>query len=267
MIRVLSTFERLDDMVKKLSSTLQRPVYVVGNTSNGRGHVYRRPGADEYQPMDSLALYLSGYEQSDCVRRVDDGESKFYYDLIPPTWVSIVFPRHKAESNETFRDALKDVGLSPLSNPQVTIWLLEEAPPELRGFVVDKLRPAIRMACPVLSFFSSETILYPAEMRHDWHPGLKVRSKYGPPFVTLQAPGQYGSKPLTSVFDVNIRCLVDCDAGPCVVCRGASGDRRHIADLGSGHPEGHICRSCAHRTFEAWEKLLTDTPTVQEDTV
>jgi hypothetical protein len=272
-MRVLSTFERLFEMQARLAAYVERPVYIVGQSMWTGDRRYRLPRGTTYIPMGSLELFLSRWTEGEYQRReeIPRGEgapprSIFYFDLVPSPVLRLVFPylEEPGSSEEVVKAthrAFAEVGLHPYLNVSKTVFLSEPdvLPEELKPFV--KERRTHHWKGPSVAFYLSESIVAPNEMRRDWHRGLTVQREHGPPMVTLQAPGQYAGPPLPTVEDVNTACLIDCDPGPCVVCRGASGERRHLATFQCGgppYPLGHLCRQCSRGAFQSWQKLLDE---------
>ncbi len=96
-------------------------------------------------------------------------------------------------------------------------------------------------------------------MRKDWHLGLRVAREHDPTFHTLQAPGQYSGRSIVNLEGINPMAVLECDPGPCNICHGKSGERRHISPIAfsdGAYPCGHICRVCSKSAFASWQALL-----------
>jgi hypothetical protein len=269
MFHTLAAHDDLEAKREALAAKLLRPVYIVSATCKSNGTHFKRPRSMKYAPMGALELYLSTLtDDNRCVKRVkvndDSANDHYYFDLREADFLHVVYPMTDQESTlPGIRDAFKSVdltsGLSPCENVYPSSG--EPIPPELEKYLRSKkVRSGVtRMG---ILFARSEAIATPNKLHERWHRGLRVEGKYAPPFVTLQAPGWYHGKPITTVENINRFGLLDTDPGPCTVCHGKSGDRRHIAPVQSAGPDaylaGHLCRTCAKDAFAQWANLLDD---------
>lgn len=262
-MRLLAIHESLEDKRLALSKALDRPV-VVCSRQTKQGQFYRLPGEDHYQSLSAEELYLSRWwDEHRCVRREGD---TYYYDLHPAPWVSLVAPIAQDESKamdkgqpHTFNDAFRAVGLRTNFNDRNDVYTSGATPPDLRPWV----RPIRRRwgsgtrTMDGLEFVCSEEILSPTVTIPEW-----TRVPGGKNFDVLQAPGQYPGENYHSgvAMEWNRVTVCERDPGPCVMCRGSSGQRRHLGQIAmsqeGAYPIGLICRSCFPEATKQWQAVL-----------
>jgi hypothetical protein len=253
--------DNLETMRLRIAEIHDRPCFLASGQGRYGTH-YRKPGAFAYEPMKKADLFFSHWwDQGRCVRREDRGEdqsSLFYYDLELAPTLRFYIPTTRADRAK-WRESkdytqFKAVGLFRSRHEGTVLWD-NDLPKELEPFT-EMHRHSARKPAPAVQFLCSDDIATPIHKRMEWHlaaplPGVKFR--------TIQAPGQYNDHNLNNLEDVNRMARVDCDPGPCVVCRGAKGERVHLAPLyveEGVFPTGHICRGCTVESFAAWQALL-----------
>ncbi len=267
MIYFLTNHEDLEEKRQQLSSRLKCPVYIASCGYKSGTH-YRRPGQTEYAPLGRLEMFLSTWtDDGRCVKRepIDDNQrhDNYYFDLREADRLYLIYPREDMKAgDDEFRSVGVPKGLSSSSTVIPTFG--EPLPEELKPY----LQP-IKQRCEPredrrmgLHFQMSAPIERPAVKHETWYRGLRVQGKYGEPFVTLHAPAQYSGHPVGSIEAINRYAIIDMDPGPCAVCHGRLGIRRHIAPLQSSGPDsylaGYLCTVCAKEAFAQWSAMLDD---------
>ena len=264
-MRLLALHESIEDKRLALSKALDRPV-VVCSRQTKVGQFYRLPGENHYQSLSAVELYLSKWwDQHLCVKREGD---VFYYDLHPAPWVYLVAPVTQEESkamdktwdlSDAFRASFRAVGLQPDLNLRDVVRTGTVVPENLQSWV----RPIRRRygnetkTFDGLAFVCSENILSPHVVQPEWK-----RVAGGKDFDVLQAPGQYPRADYHSgvAMEWNRVTVCERDPGPCVMCRGASGQRLHIGQIAisqeGAYPIGLVCRSCFPEATKQWQAVL-----------
>lgn len=272
-MHILNVNEDLEEMRDTLAAKLARPVYIAGADRLSNGTHFKRPRSSKYTTkLGALELYLSTLTTSGlCVKRekVDSNSQndRFYYDLKESPYLYLVYPTLPEDLKvDRYGKIFRTVGLGSKFNPNDTIFVThgEKIPEGLQPYVEPKkVRAGGAVKYLGVSFMRSELIATPVKLQEKWHRGLKAGTDEGhTPFVTLQAPGWYNDQPIVTVEQVNRFGMLDTDPGCCTVCRGKSGERRHIAPVqasgGGAYLGGHLCRVCAKEAFAQWAALLDD---------
>lgn len=279
MHRVLAKHENLEDKRKALSELLNRPVYIASRLYKTNITHVKYPGSDVYvKAPGELCLFLSNYtDNSTCVKREDytvgiNKYSDFYYDLEESKYLSLVYPTNLKEDSKDILygfEAFRHVGLSADLNSRNHVRVGDNTdlskvvynefiPEELQPYVCSASKGSISYLRNklLIHFTCSEYILNP-KLYKKWHLSKEIEAHT--PYKIINAPGWYPEKELYHDFgETQTMGIVDKDPGQCVVCRGKSGERRHI---GSIRPEGNyvsglICKACAPGVFKEWKKLL-----------
>jgi hypothetical protein len=254
---ILAPHESLEGERAALSEMMERPVYIA-STCHKHGTHYKKPNIlqGEYGYIGRLELYLSQWtDHGLCVKR--DGD-QYYFDLHPATTLKLVFPILHGEYDEIYKKInCKPLfrGNSSFGTDTVYINVKEQIPNELVKYIQQRKTTTRVPARDAIIFMRSDYIWVPRIKQEKWHPGFRVTSK-DPPFVTIQAPGWYNEEAIVSLEDINGFGLTDCDPGKCIICRGTSGERKHIGVVRGAYLQHHICKCCAKQTFNQWLELL-----------
>jgi hypothetical protein len=283
-VHILTLNQDLDDLRKQIADRLNaglasgaspRPVFIAACTHRSGTH-YKRPRSTKYLPIGRAELWLSTWDdQGRCVERKSvDGEpthDHYYYDLIEAQALHIVFPfslKETAEARQTNSSArsihpvFSDVGIRLGHSSGFDVVDLSPAdkiPSELEPYIELRSAPGLGsrtgQKVPAIRFAKSEAIMVPTHRKATWHFGCRV-----PRFATLHPPGFYATTNVVSGSYFNNLVMCDSDPGPCVVCSGASNERRHLAVLIFGgdvmYPSNMICRGCARGSFDQMLALL-----------
>lgn len=257
--------QKLEKMRQEIAQANDRPCYLASGEAR-RGTLYRKPGTFEYAPVTRSELFFSQWwDKGRCVKREDfeDKPSEFYYDLELSPVLRFYIPTTRADRAKwregQHYDQFKSVGLHQNLNEYVTLWADDYVLKELEPFIEDHRKfsgPNRGKRGPAVTFMRSVDVATPIHRRPEWHlaeqlPGVKFRA--------IQSPGMYSGEQFPVMGDFNRMARVECDPGPCVVCRGAKGERVHIAPLYAGadvYPQGHVCRGCTAETFAQWQAIL-----------
>lgn len=256
--RVLTPNENLEDFRSRLEGAINRPVFICSALpKNGTHHIL--PTGEVVSDLTPLDLYLSTFtDNSLCVRRNDyeDKASDYYFRLEESGTLYLVYPYTKGD--DPFYPDFPKVNLNGsfrVSHVRVS-ESEEEVPHSLKPYVSTRKANTREPRVKGVSFHVSQPFQAPKETRTTWHFGLKPE-KEG--FKVLQPPGKY-SFDFKTVEMFSTFGLISLAPGPCVVCRGAKGEKMHFVALHASEtgPMGHICRGCARDTFDQWLKLMGD---------
>jgi hypothetical protein len=265
MTRPLTLHEDLDTIVANASRILERPVFACAAGSGFNGTHFRLPGEpeSEYRWIGGLWRFLSPYAEPDrCVRRVDNANVEingtvhrdaFYYDLVKSSNLSLVCPLKEGEHGETLNKAHPEAlaGLRPLNDSRFVctaehpIVIERGLAPYLHSTANHWKRTGNKTTFG-LRFLVSDRFMVPAERRGNWHRSYYVPSgRMGLDFIPVEPPGQYASNAtlLPGHHDASKYGICERDPGPCIVCRGVSGVRRHFGGTASS-AVGLICAAC-----------------------
>ncbi len=250
-MRHLARHESLEEKRAELAIRLGRPVWVA-SCQRKSGTLYRYPGMESYVKVRESELWLSRlWDRGRCVKREpQEGGDHFYFDLEPAPFLYLVVPVLTGEEV-----SFREVGLNPGLPSSRTLDWDDACPLRLAPFRVQARQTRGRRLKDVVRFACSEPVASPDVRQDTWH----TKRLEGLEFDVIQAPGHYAGHSLWTLEDVNRMARVRCAPGPCVVCRGTSGETVHLAPLFQGqtvYPSGHICRACTAEAFRAWQALL-----------
>lgn len=261
-MRILGIEEDLEQKRAALSAHLRRPVLVTSAFYASFPARFRTPSEDTYHRWTALDLFGSTWwDQGRCVGM--DGHERLY-DLVSSPTVQLAYPiapKEVLDHDATFAM----VGLRKNLNERRTIRATaDEAQSEKWApWIRESITTVKRTHTPGVAFLVSEDIGSPHTTRHEWHRVNVSREGFRPAFDVLQPPGQYPYAFAPGVLhEWNRMALQERDPGPCVVCHGARGERRHLGTLVAG-PEGAwvsnlICRACFYTAAKEWLRFLNE---------
>lgn len=266
----LTPDENLETMRQKLVEVHKRPVYLASCYRRSNGTHFKKPGEETYGYIRALDMYLSQWVSDGCVKRETTSDPRYdnyYFDLRLSNHLRFLCPQTPDDTKDLSREdkysrranAFKSVGLNSGLHEVTNIWLESDdlVPEDLKPFVYEQKRSmggTIKRK-PCLTFIESQFIETPNELRSKWHVAELERV----PFKPIQPPGQYSGRKIGSPETINHTLIVDCPAGPCIICHGKSGETRHLASLAystEAYATGHICRTCTRGVFAEWQGLL-----------
>jgi len=273
MTRPLTLNETLEGKISTLKEMLKRPVYIVGEDcyNIGRDTKYKTPKSKTYRPMGDLDVFLSGYEGTGkCVGKSEDGYRLF--DLKPANRIKLVYPIKKedafrSESGYPYAfnsSVFKSVGLLSSTVPQIIQTEGSKIPKDLEPFVLTYKFRGIGNPTSGVNFAVSEAIYMPLKSEYMWREGDRLPQMCEDPVygkvTPLYPPGKYNNEKLSYLDNFNQFGVAECDPGPCVMCRGQSGKRRHfiVTDVIPGHmyPTNHVCSKCVKSMFSQIQDIL-----------
>lgn len=288
MIRVLSVHEDLEAKRKALEIAMNRPAYVVPFPLHvASDMVFREPDEADYRKRSEIDLYLGQWEGS-CVERIDyeeftvrrNGSATVVpahtvrkFDLKKTNMLRLACPVPERTRVE-FR---KITGIPSDLNDQVTISIREgdALPDELLPFVREAKLRGTRRGLGI-TFQITEPFLRPMVTVPNWHAGqvqpnhtwkewkTGVVTEFAHSGGTLiQAPGQYPAADYSIGPGAPWNHMMACtrEPGPCVVCRGASSEWRHLGSVAFGpggvSANGLVCKTCLPQAFEQWLQIVS----------
>jgi hypothetical protein len=271
-MRYLAEHENLDEMVARLSSLRNRPVFVASclNIRNYGPPLFKRPGGTGYEKVDALEAFLSTWRVLD----YDHKTSPKGRDLAEANVVHVVYPLRLDEHYsrgwlDQKGDDFVDIDLHDEINSNRSVVLTNDlvVPDALSTYVAEysddrrgKYKPPIRG----ILFAISESVVRPRLRKVVWHVGYEGEINSGGVrsgiirAATLYPPGHYSGRAITSSDGVNNVVVLKKTPGSCVVCRGRSKECVHIAFLDYGQLACFVCRACAKNTFSAWQGIMDE---------
>lgn len=263
MIHVLATHQNIDTICQRISEEIQRPCYIVTGVYpyTNRDCTYRLPGEQPYRYMTNFEVFMSQWEGFDLCVEKKNGERRF--DLREAKVLQVAIPLHPKDLSDNTTPPQPNIfakhGLTRGLNERNIVGIdpQDTVPEPLKPFV-HTYKNRRREDYQGIRFLLSGMFERPTHLREHWHIGTRTEG-----FSTLQAPGQYAGFTTAVVEEYNRTTIADLDPGPCVVCHGLKGERRHFGVLSMGpnpYMSGHICRGCIDTAFAEIRALMDVEP-------
>lgn len=172
---------------------------------------------------------------------------------------------HRRE--KVYRDWFQSVGLHCGISPHVVVSVEGvEVPEDLGLYVFNQRRSHFSRDTTTyraLRFYVSDIIANPIKTvrREAFHKATRENvQKYGlTTYRQIVAPGHHLPNDSVTAESWNRYLVADKDPGDCIVCAGASGERKHFGHITWGpgpYATGLICRACARASFDQILALL-----------
>lgn len=248
-------FQRFSDppenTIQKVRSTLGggRPVFLTGDVE-----VYDRNGVTlSIWGVDAKVTPLELFLEAVQIEHISK-------DVVIPKKCSVVylaFPLMPGERQPFAEDVFRRNGMSDFAYVR-NILINKEDPNIPEDFI--PFKDFSKTLKDIIRFAVSAPILAPEEVQPSWFLNPKA---YDPKedLHPIHPPGHYpegGVIPTLSVESFQNIGVLKTDPGPCVVCRGSSGERVHwvtlqVKEIG---PTGHICKSCFKDATDQWVSIV-----------
>ena len=265
--------ETLEAFRFQLEKASGRPAFITAGCMSISDRRYRKNIHGPYLKIDPFDLLLSSlWDQGKCVHRdtvIQEDRSKdlYYYDLVESPTVMIAIPYlegdYSSDKANQIKNWFKTIGISRgINNTLQIIHKYENIPIQFQSYYTSwTIRSSIPKASGI-RFHTSVPIEVPNFQANKWYINTTFHIK-SEILSILLPPGQYNGLPRIVQDELNHYIITECDAGPCIVCRGESKEQIHLAvkDYDSRaniYATGKICRACTKNTFNAWQTLLDD---------
>lgn len=275
MTYILPAHLRIGEVMAALSKELNRPVYLSSWTSGGADCLYKMPGASIYKPLSDIERFIMPLTDHGMCRAMGDENGKKeggkfrLFDLEPAEKVFLMVPVEPWEEKNIRWNAANAVthalGQYGLKVSDGTYVSANKAPEEL----VSRIR-SVKMGYSTTSpyrdmvgFYKSYEMINPEVHQPSWElrhlkmteDMLKGNGAYFHGGF-MEPPGHYPEKHEPRPDNDRRFGIVTAASDLCTVCRGASGNMKHLVIVEYQSALHHLCKTCAIEAFKQWTLLL-----------